>query len=55
MLTDAKGSNTFLEAILEAKEEIVDKTDVYIDVYKRVRVVAAAATSFVIGAPSAQS
>ncbi|GJW58825.1 hypothetical protein Tco_0105556 [Tanacetum coccineum] len=36
------------------KEEIVDETDVYIDVHKRIRAAAAAAASFVASAPSAR-
>ncbi|KAJ0691783.1 hypothetical protein HanPI659440_Chr15g0578751 [Helianthus annuus] len=34
------------------QEEIVDETDVYIDVHKRIRVAAAAAASSVARAPS---
>ncbi|PWA35153.1 hypothetical protein CTI12_AA612210 [Artemisia annua] len=38
----------------EDKEEIVDETDVYIDVHKRIRIAAATAASFVSRAPSAR-
>ncbi|KAL7585374.1 hypothetical protein Lser_V15G41675 [Lactuca serriola] len=42
----------FLSLAVVLQEEIVDETDVYIDVHKRIRVAAAAAASVVARAPS---